>query len=99
VNAPPTTAKERMAAKRADVAGKALVRQAQGIVEPVFWPDKGSAWVPSILTARIGKNAREWRWCALGHNLLSFGAMAGPERGQTTWGCPCALRWLFAERM
>src|SRR2546426_711577 len=77
VNAPPTTAKERMAAKVRTSAGKALYARRKVIVEPVFGQIKEARGFRRFLLRGLEKIRGEWRLVCLGHNLLKLWRYGG----------------------
>src|SRR6266496_6290111 len=79
VNAPPTTAKERMAAKVRTSAGKALYARRKVIVEPVFGQIKEARGFRRFLLRGLEKIRGEWRLVCLGHNLLKLWRYGGAQ--------------------
>jgi len=71
-SAPPTTAKERMAAKVRTPDGKALYARRKVIVEPVFGQIKEARGFRRFLLRGLQKIRGEWRLVCLGHNLLKL---------------------------
>lgn len=78
-NAPPTTAKERMAAKVRTAAGKALYARRKVIVEPVFGQIKEARGFRRFLLRGLEKIRGEWRLVCLGHNLLKLWRYGGAQ--------------------
>ncbi len=72
MNAPPTTAKERMAAKVRTSEGKALYARRKVIVEPVFGQIKEARGFRRFLLRGLAKIRGEWRLVCLTHNLLKL---------------------------
>jgi transposase len=66
------TAKERMAAKVATPAGKALYSRRKVIVEPVFGQIKGARRFRQFSLRGLEKVNGEWRLVCLTHNLLKI---------------------------
>lgn len=92
MNAPPPTAKERMAAKVRTSAGKALYARRKVIVEPVFGQIKEARGFRRFLLRGLEKIRGEWRLVCLGHNLLKLWRYGGAQSvASTTWGCPCGF--------
>ena len=79
MNAPPTTAKERMAAKGRPSAGKALYARRKVIVEPVFGQIKEARGFRRFLLRGLEKIRGEWRLVCLGHNLLKLWRYGGAQ--------------------
>src|SRR5713101_1673783 len=79
LNAPPTTAKERMAAKVRTSAGKALYARRKVIVEPVFGQIKEARGFRRFLLRGLEKIRGEWRLVCLGHNLLKLWRYGGTQ--------------------
>ena len=78
-SAPPTTAKERMAAKVRTSAGKALYARRKVIVEPVFGQSKDARGFRRFLLRGLEKIRGEWRLVCLGHNLLKLWRYGGAQ--------------------
>jgi transposase len=70
--APPTTAKDRMAAKVRTPAGRALYARRKVIVEPVFGQIKEGRGFRRFLLRGLQKIRGEWRLVCLTHNLLKI---------------------------
>jgi transposase len=79
VSEPPTTAKERMAAKVRTSAGRALYARRKVIVEPVFGQIKEARGFRRFLLRGLANIRGEWRLICLTHNLLKI------------WRYTCAL--------
>ena len=79
MNAPPTTAKERMAAKVRTSAGKALYARRKVIVEPVFGQIKEARGFRRFLLRGLEKIRGEGRLVCLGHNLLKLWRYGGAQ--------------------
>jgi len=102
VNAPPTTAKERMGGKSGTFGRKGCTPGASDRGTRL-WPDQGSAWVPSFPAARIGENRGEWRLVCLGHICSNSGAMEGLRAwpkplGMPLWLCDGSLQSVMSLR-
>ena len=69
---PPTTAKERMAAKVRTAAGRALYARRKVIVEPVFGQIKEARGFRRFLLRGLEKIRGEWCLVCLTHNLLKL---------------------------
>jgi hypothetical protein len=78
VSEPPTTAKERMAAKVRTAAGRALYARRKVIVEPVFGQIKEARGFRRFLLRGLANIRGEWRLICVTHNLLKI------------WRYPCA---------
>ncbi len=78
-SAPPTTAKERMAAKVRTSDGKALYARRKVIVEPVFGQIKEARGFRRFLRRGLEKIRGEWRLVCLGHNLLKLWRYGGAQ--------------------
>src|SRR5438128_7578940 len=78
-SAPPTTAKERMAAKVRTPDGKALYARRKVIVEPVFGQIKEARGFRRFLLRGLQKIRGEWRLVCLGHNLLKLWRYGGAQ--------------------
>jgi hypothetical protein len=76
---PPTTVKERMAAKVRTPEGRALYARRKVIVEPVFGQIKETRGFRRFLLRGLAKIRGEWRLVCLTHNLLKI------------WRYTCAL--------
>jgi transposase len=72
VSEPPTTAKERMAAKVRTAAGRALYARRKVIVEPVFGQLKEARGFRRFLLRGLANMRGEWRLICLTHNLLKI---------------------------
>lgn len=72
VSEPPTTAKERMAAKVRTSAGRALYARRKVIVEPVFGQIKEARGFRQFLLRGLANIRGEWRLICLTHNLLKI---------------------------
>jgi hypothetical protein len=72
VREPPTTAKERMAAKVRTCAGRALYARRKVIVEPVFGQIKDARGFRRFLLRGLANIRGEWRLICLTHNLLKI---------------------------
>jgi len=72
VSEPPTTAKERMAAKVRTAAGRALYARRKVIVEPVFGQIKEARGFRRFLLRGLANIRGEWRLICLTHNLLKI---------------------------
>ena len=69
---PPTTAKERMAAKVRTPEGRAVYARRKVIVEPVFGQIKEARGFRRFLLRGLAKIRGEWRLVCLTHNLLKI---------------------------
>jgi hypothetical protein len=69
---PPTTVKERMAAKVRTPEGRALYARRKVIVEPVFGQIKATRGFRRFLLRGLAKIRGEWRLVCLTHNLLKI---------------------------
>lgn len=72
VTEPPTTAKERMAAKVRTPEGRALYARRKVIVEPVFGQIKEARGFRRFLLRSLQNICGEWRLVCLTHNLLKI---------------------------
>lgn len=72
VREPPTTAKERMAAKVRTAAGRALYARRKVIVEPVFGQIKEARGFRRFLLRGLANICGEWRLICVTHNLLKI---------------------------
>jgi hypothetical protein len=72
VSEPPTTAKERMAAKVGTSAGRAVYARRKVIVEPVFGQIKEARGFRRFLLRGLANIRGEWRLICLTHNLLKI---------------------------
>jgi transposase len=72
VHEPPTTAKERMAAKVRTSEGRALYARRKVIVEPVFGQIKEARGFRRFLLRGLANLRGEWRLICLTHNLLKM---------------------------
>jgi transposase len=79
VSEPPTSAKERMAAKVRTAAGRALYARRKVIVEPVFGQIKEARGFRRFLLRGLANIRGEWYLICLTHNLLKI------------WRYACAL--------
>jgi hypothetical protein len=70
--APPTTAKERMAAKVRTAQGRALYARRKVIVEPVFGQIKEARGFRRFLLRGLANIRGEWCLVCLTHNLLNL---------------------------
>jgi transposase len=87
VSEPPTTARERMAAKGRTPAGRALYARRKVIVEPVFGQIKEARGFRRFLLRGLANIRGEWRLVCLTHNLLK------------SWRCACAPITVQADEM
>lgn len=78
-SAPPTTAKERMAAKVRTSEGKALYAKRKVIGEPVFGQIKEARGFRRFLLRGLEKSRGAWRLVCLGHNLLTLWRYGGAQ--------------------
>lgn len=69
---PPTTAKERMAAKVRTAEGRALYAQRKVIAEPVFGQIKEARGFRRFLLRGLANIRGEWCLVCLTHNLLKI---------------------------
>jgi DDE family transposase len=72
VSDPPTTAKERMAAKVRTAEGRALYAQRKVIAEPVFGQIKEARGFRRFLLRGLANIRGEWCLVCLTHNLLKI---------------------------